>query len=162
MPKVHRYNIKLANDERWQNLHDLLIKEHIHSQLTPDQSNLDSMVLNGRSTRILNLGAVSPLLLLATGIHKAKVEAERDSVTGKEQTQLGDADEDIEENEEEEEETAEGSDDDGASGLFKREVKKMESPELKEYREYFMASPTSDLSIWKLRSSRSQTRHFSV
>jgi hypothetical protein len=79
MPKVHRCNLRLSNESHWQNLHDYLIRDHIHSQLTPDPSNSDSMVLNGHSTQILNLGVVSPLLLLAEDVHKAKVDAERDS-----------------------------------------------------------------------------------
>ena len=43
----------------------------------PDPVKPDTMVLNGKSTRILNLAAVSPLLLLAEDVHKAKVMADK-------------------------------------------------------------------------------------
>jgi hypothetical protein len=139
MPKVHRYNLKLENDKPWQQLHDYLIKEHLTSQLTPDPNNPDSMVLNGRSTRILNLAAVSPLLLLARGIHKAKVEAERNSVTGGDMVDHDSEEESTDEDGPEDDIDEDGDEDVEVRSEKKEKRKKVESPELKEYRDLFMA-----------------------
>ena len=53
----------------------MLIRDYLHQQVTPNLSNPNSLVLNSRSTRILNLGAISLLLLQVTGIYVTKVDA---------------------------------------------------------------------------------------
>lgn len=56
----------------------------------PDPNRPGTMILTGHSSCILNLGAVSPLLLLARGIHRAKVLADRRSVVAGEATVTAD------------------------------------------------------------------------
>ncbi|KAL6702419.1 hypothetical protein ACN47E_002046 [Coniothyrium glycines] len=78
MRAVKRYNLRLENDSWWQWLHNGLISEWT-GQVVCD-SNTEAVYQNAAASRIMGLGAVSPLLLLARDIHQAKVPIEGDSV----------------------------------------------------------------------------------
>jgi len=97
------------------------------------------MVLNGRSTRILNLAVVSPLLLLARGIHKAKVELKRNSVTSSNIVNYN-LKEELTNKDRLEDNINKDRDKDVEVRLEKKEKrKKVKSLELKEYRDLFIA-----------------------
>ena len=57
-----------------QNLHDLLIQEHVSKAIMSGPKHAGEMIINGRSARLLGLAAISPPLLLAE-IHRARVPA---------------------------------------------------------------------------------------
>jgi hypothetical protein len=78
MAAVHRFTVHADNAPLWQQFHDSLIAEHTGQVIVDEDS--QSAYLNGRSARIMNLAAISPMLLSAKEVHIAKVKAERDSV----------------------------------------------------------------------------------
>jgi hypothetical protein len=73
--------------------------------------------------------------LLVKDIYKAKVDAERDSVRGNKRTRL----ELLEEESKDREAVGKENKDKDGLPAAKREIRKIESLELQEYREYFIA-----------------------
>jgi hypothetical protein len=69
-----RYTLMLKNTDALQRLNDVLIPEFLYSYVILDPKNADGCTLNGCSTRILSLAAISPLLLLAREIHKSRIK----------------------------------------------------------------------------------------
>lgn len=148
MPKSHRCNLNLKNKPHFQTLHDYMIKDHLSSHVMPDPSKPGTMVLNGKSTRILNLAAISPLFLLAVDVHTAKVEATHDTVAHGSSTALGgdsaeessDDDQDDEEKEQGKSDFEDGDEEQeyGALKSRKRRRRMVESSHAKQYREHYL------------------------
>lgn len=156
MPRAHRFNLKLKNQPQFQALHDHLIRQHLSNSVAPDPNNPGALVLNGKSTRILNLAAISPLFLLATDVHKAKVLATKTTVAhGSHETIVESDDDEDSSDEDEEDEEEEGlsdfmSDDDQPARTLKprkKRKKMVESVHAKEYREYFMAGKDKEFLV---------------
>lgn len=126
-----------------QNLHDFLITDHLTHNVIPDP-NSGGFMLNGRSTRILGLAAISPILLLAKDVHRAKIAATSVTLTSGEPTSLvlepeGDPDAEVDEGVEEHEEEDDMYDSDNPNllGTQKRRPKMVESQHMKDYRNFF-------------------------
>ena len=147
MPRSHRFNMKLKNKPGYQTLHDYLIKKHLSNNVMPDPNNPSTMILNGKSSRILNFAAISPLLLLAKDVHKAKVKATKPTVahgshmTLEDSDSESDTDDDVGDSDEEPGRSDFASDEEEDRDVRvqprKKRQKMVESLHAKEYRDHF-------------------------
>ncbi|KAJ4368730.1 hypothetical protein N0V86_009639 [Didymella sp. IMI 355093] len=155
MPKAHRYTMRLKMTMGMQHLHDYAIKPFLSNSLMPDPNNINTMILNGKSTRILGLGAISPLLFLAKGVHSAKVRVEKPSLEDGDVEYLASTDDESESDSDSSADDSDrselglsdfeqhASDEDAPVKRRKRRVRMVESPDAKEYRRLFETKDTA-------------------
>ena len=137
MPSARRFVMKTKNKDAFQKIHDALAPDYLTSQVIPQGGKpKGSVIINGRSTRMLTLGAVSPLLFLADDIKAVKVPLKKIPQDTEMETEAQIIEDDADED------PLEEDDEEGFKGP------KVESPHMKEYKDLFLAGKNAE---WMLK-----------
>ncbi|PVH93152.1 hypothetical protein DM02DRAFT_634795 [Periconia macrospinosa] len=72
--------MQLRNTFNFKEMHRLLIANHVFSKVVPNPKRPDTIIVNGRSQRTLNITAISPIYLYAVNILHATVKSNSQSL----------------------------------------------------------------------------------